>query len=93
MMLIDQRHYLVDDILTKVDRMSMSVSSEARVPLLDTRITEFSNKIDNELKLGNNIGLGSLYLENYFLNIYLKHFMKDQKLVLGYQFERWLRKN
>ncbi len=50
---LDSKTYLVSDILTKVDRMSMATSLEARVPLLDHKLIEFVTNIPTELKLKN----------------------------------------
>jgi asparagine synthase (glutamine-hydrolysing) len=48
---MDIKNYLPNDILTKVDRMSMAHSIEARVPLLDHKFVEFTATIPPELKL------------------------------------------
>ncbi len=48
---VDARTYMIDDVLTKVDRMSMAVSLEAREPLLDHKLLEFAARVPASLKI------------------------------------------
>ena len=50
-MWFDQKYYLADDILMKVDRMSMAHAVEARPPLLDHRIVEFAASLPGSFKV------------------------------------------
>jgi asparagine synthase (glutamine-hydrolysing) len=56
---LDSKTYLPGDILTKVDRMSMAVSLEARVPLLDHHLIEFVARMPDTMKMR---GLQTKYL-------------------------------
>jgi asparagine synthase (glutamine-hydrolysing) len=47
----DQKYYLPDDILAKVDRISMAHSIEVRPPFLDHRIAEFTATLPSEFKI------------------------------------------
>jgi asparagine synthase (glutamine-hydrolysing) len=63
----DQKYFLPDDILMKVDRMSMAHAVEARPPLLDHRIVEFMASLPASFKIR-----GSR------LKVLLKELMKDK---------------
>jgi asparagine synthase (glutamine-hydrolysing) len=51
MMLTDVQTYLAEDILTKVDRMSMAHALEVRSPLLDYRVVEFACRLPRAFKI------------------------------------------
>jgi asparagine synthase (glutamine-hydrolysing) len=53
MMRFDFETYLPEDVLTKVDRMSMAHSIESRVPLLDNEVIEFASTLPASLKIHN----------------------------------------
>jgi asparagine synthase (glutamine-hydrolysing) len=66
-MTFDQRYYLTDDLLQKVDRMSMAHSLEVRPPYLDHRLIEFAASLPDRHKVSGRD-----------LKVILKHLMKDK---------------
>jgi asparagine synthase (glutamine-hydrolysing) len=50
---LDYNSYMIDDVLVKVDRATMSVGLEGREPLLDNRIIEFVSQLPSQLKYNN----------------------------------------
>jgi asparagine synthase (glutamine-hydrolysing) len=85
----DLKLYLPDDILTKVDRMSMAVSLEVRVPLLDHRIVEFAFRLPAPLRLRQRMGK---YLLKRLLERYLpvEHVYR-YKHGFGVPLDKWFR--
>ncbi|MBN4049763.1 asparagine synthase (glutamine-hydrolyzing), partial [Bacteroidales bacterium AH-315-N07] len=90
-MLQDMLLYLPNDILTKVDRATMSVSLEGRVPLLDYRLVEYSLTIPHELKYCN--GEKKYILKQLAYRYIPEKLLNRTKMGFGVPVFEWLHKD
>ncbi len=89
MMLHDTINYLPNDILVKLDRASMAVSLESRVPLLDPELFSFAWSLAPDLKIRNGQGK---YLLRQVLHKYVPEDLIDRpKMGFGVPIGDWLR--
>ena len=85
----EYKTYMVDDILQKVDRATMSTSLEGREPFLDQRIIEFAARLPTDFKYRN--GQGKYILKDVVHKYVPRQIMERPKMGFGVPLEDWLR--
>jgi asparagine synthase (glutamine-hydrolysing) len=89
MMLADSISFLPDDILAKVDRVSMAVSLEVRAPFLDHRVFEFAARLPYAMKIRK--GRGKWLLRRVVEQYLPKHLFERPKKGFSLPMGEWLR--
>jgi len=86
----DYKMYLQNDILTKVDRATMSASLEGREPLLDHRIIEFAARLPFNFKFNNTLG-GKRILKDLVHEMIPEAIMNRPKAGFSIPIDYWLK--
>ena len=89
MMAIDYKTYMLDDILQKVDRASMTVSLEGREPFLDQHIIEFAAQLPSDYKLHK--GIKKYPLRQIVHQYVPQQMMERPKMGFGIPIADWLK--
>ena len=89
MQYLDALTYLPDDILTKVDRASMAVGLEARVPLLDHRVAAFAFSLPRSLRLQGTTG--KVLLRRVLARYVPRELFERAKTGFGIPIGSWMR--
>jgi len=91
MMRFDAETYLPEDVLTKVDRMSMAHSIESRVPLLDNEVIDFASTLPAALKI--NEGRRKHVLKQVAATLLPREILERRKQGFGVPLGTWFRGN
>jgi len=86
---LDLKTYLADDIMVKVDRMTMAASLEARAPLLDCRLAEFAFSLPADWKVRN--GTGKWFFKKAMEGILDDRILYRQKQGFSIPIKNWLK--
>ena len=86
----DMMTYLPEDLLVKVDRMTMAHSLEARSPLLDHELVEFSFRIPSALKIAR--GGGKAIFREAIAGLFPADFLDRPKMGFSIPLDEWLRR-